>query len=842
MKENFSSQLETELDDAELAAEKEVSDLSAKAFDVLEEFEKQKTSPELFNKWENSFAKDPESFFSEENLANLQQMQAGERLAIFAHVSEDILVTPNLAKKYFSAFPLDAEAIKTLFDIRRGHPATSKEFYLFSLAAQEIDQTGPNQFFDMAKRRNLAPNFLLENGKHYLPEDFQKFGEKLAQNYFDVLKEASDLNIHGDHFLEADQIFGEEFSVLAEEQKAEFLRMALVNIHHSMVAEETLNSFFNEEDGKRPETTRASFDPAHSMLFQTHQASVVYDRAQGFFQHMMDSTADSGGDLEEYADHRIVLEILHQIKNVKADKEDNIALLVDFWNKSRNPIFANAVVEALNLQDVNLSASSLLDLLKKETGDRTHISALLYRLEFGQIGISESGVKYLEKMYDLEDLNRPDYFAQRLTASGEIGIFDENRVLQKYFELGDLASSDKTVKPKVHDFVYETLFRPRANETEQERLEREQYLKEFKENYFQFYDDKFFAQTAVRFNNLEFEEQGWFLMYYRKVDEETKAKLIDFAKKHGEAGLKSFLSLEYNDQNGEAILFLEGKLESQDFKKLFAKYLQIQNKAQVLAESISDSQFKDSFYDAIMSRASDILSTACKLAENGSAEAEFYQGQKLRVEKIEEVLESLEIFADFLEKLKALFLQEGAYDFSHLETSNLEGLDIYQFEVLDKATKKKSFANLSLRPQGTNEHLVEKEFDGEARINFLFSDQPIALDIKEKSRLEALSFRLDRECLNFDDEGKVVDRDNTRAQGRAALDFGSAFTDSGEQNNVLARVISVGNFYNAQAKSKKPEYYHNKESFYQTLGEAEIFAEVVEQIKDFIERKYVNKG
>lgn len=538
----------------------------------------------------------------------------------------------------------------------------------------------------------------------------------------------------------------------------------------------------------------------------------------------------------------ILLKKLNELEIDSEHSEENIDFLVQFWDQNKQSLILSLVSEALQKKGADLAADKLLALLHKIDSDKTHISALLYRLEFGQIGISDDGVKYLEKMYDLEDLNRPEYFVQRLTASGEIGIFDENRVLQKYFELGDLASSEKTVKPKVHDFVYETLFRPRANETEQERDEREQYLKEFKENYFHFYDDEFFAQTGVRFNNLEFEEQGWFLMYYRQAEEETKARLIDFVKKHREAGLKSFLSLEYNDQNGDTILFLEGKLEPQDFKKLFAKYLQIQNKTQVLAEAITDGQFKDSFYDAIMSRVTDILNTARQLAENKSAEAEFYQGQKLRVESMAEVLGSLEIFADFLEKLKALFLQEGAYDFSHLETANLKGLDIYQFEVLDKVTREKSFANLSLRSYGTNEHLLDQEFDGEARVNFLFSNQPISLDIKEKSRLEALSFRLDRECLDFDDQGKVIGRDNTRPQGRAALDFGSAFTNSGENNNTLARVISVGNFYSAQAKSKKAEYYHNKESFYKDLGEADVFAEIIVQIKDFIERKYINKN
>ncbi len=50
----------------------------------------------------------------------------------------------------------------------------------------------------------------------------------------------------------------------------------------------------------------------------------------------------------------------------------------------------------------------------------------LHRLEFGRIGISSEGVQYLERMYDLGEYNNPNFHVSRLTADGDVGIFDEN--------------------------------------------------------------------------------------------------------------------------------------------------------------------------------------------------------------------------------------------------------------------------------------------------------------------------------------------------------------------------------------------------------------------------------
>lgn len=508
--------------------------------------------------------------------------------------------------------------------------------------------------------------------------------------------------------------------------------------------------------------------------------------------------------------------------------------------------------------DVNYATGELIKILQTDDVEMKKLaSKILLRLEFGQIGISEEGVKYLERMYDLGESNNPNHFVQRLTAKGDIGIFDDKKVLQKYFNLGELSDEETVVKPKVHDFAYETLFREKENETKEERAEREIYLKEFKENFFDFYDDDFFKKTGVRFNNLDFKEQGWFLITHKNADKEKREKLINFVKQFGEQGLVSFLSLEYNGNNGDKILDINEKLDEKEVEKIFSRYARMQASAQRLEETMKKSKILNerelsdglkeklgkNIYDAVMSRATDILSAAYQIALHGRVEAEFYNSKTVEIDGIEEVVEAMEVYEDFIEKMKGFFAEEGRYKFDYISSADYGDMQIYNFIIEDMTDGKEKYASISLREEGANEHLKNFEYDGEARINFLFSSEYISPHVQDKSRREATTFRLDRECLVFDESGEnVLSKDNTKKDGKLSFDFGSIYDDAGRENSVLGRVMSVGNYYAAKEKKKKPEYYHNKESFYHELGEADVFKEIVQTVEDFIQSKYIKEA
>jgi len=306
--------------------------------------------------------------------------------------------------------------------------------------------------------------------------------------------------------------------------------------------------------------------------------------------------------------------------------------------------------------------------------NKNRLTDILYRLEFGKIGISKDGVKYLEKMYDLGADNNPDYFTQRLTAKGDIGVFDDQRILQKYFNLGDLSSEEKIIQPKVNQFAYETLFFKREEETEQQRAEREKYLQEFKENYFQFYDNEFFAKTRVRFNNLNFKEQGWFLIYHKSADEEKRRELMEFARQHGENGLKSFLSLEFGEDNGDKILQIGKNLKPGPSHLVFAKIAELADLADKENQELAEKFYKDKEQGTDLSGARlELLKKAHQIIIDFSNElAESKEDNQERLNQLLSDLEKSKIEIDLLAAVLKSAKQQGqAVDFEQIKNLDL---------------------------------------------------------------------------------------------------------------------------------------------------------------------------
>jgi len=279
--------------------------------------------------------------------------------------------------------------------------------------------------------------------------------------------------------------------------------------------------------------------------------------------------------------------------------------------------------EAFQKIDINYSAAKLLEMLKNEnTGDlRKKITTnILHRLEFGQIGISEGGVNYLEKMYDLGENNNPDYHVSRLTADGEIGVFNEEKELIKYFHLGNLSSDEKKVKAKVLDFAYDTLFVGKEGETDEEKKKRLEYLAEFKKNYYKIAQDKIFKKTDVQLNNLSFKEQGWFLIHINELEkkgggEKEKERLKGFVKEYGEEGIKTFLSMNANEKSGESILNIAEKLKGSEglAKNIFSKFNEVSSLVKETNEDLSQQFFKG---DKIVEPAAEILKRAHRILIN----------------------------------------------------------------------------------------------------------------------------------------------------------------------------------------------------------------------------------
>jgi ribosomal protein S18 acetylase RimI-like enzyme len=288
-------------------------------------------------------------------------------------------------------------------------------------------------------------------------------------------------------------------------------------------------------------------------------------------------------------DEMIMLnKLIQHIAPYTADKKV-VDRIVEFIRVFRDQITKYAA-DALSGIDAQYSAGKMLGAIKDERhkGVKEDLTRVLYRIELGQMPISDQGVEYLGRLYDLGEKNNPGYFARRLTADGDVGIFDEQSHLSGYFQLGDLTSGVKKVKARVFEFVYETLFVGNPNESAKDRQERMKYLSEFQNSYFEILNDKIFKETGVHFNNLSFKEQGWFLIYYQNATEQEKHRLKEFLYKFGEGGIKTFFALESDESSGEDILSIGEKTDQVSAHHIFDKFNEIGEIVREIQKSVAE--------------------------------------------------------------------------------------------------------------------------------------------------------------------------------------------------------------------------------------------------------------
>ena len=294
---------------------------------------------------------------------------------------------------------------------------------------------------------------------------------------------------------------------------------------------------------------------------------------------------------DNYNQRRFVIEMLGDVGAGDSEVADKI--LAFMKNSVWSHIYTAESADALNRIDALYAAGALLNELREmEAGKKKpphdlykkDIGKMLYRLELGRIGISEEGVNYLGRLYDLGDYNNSDFFVNRITPSGDIGVFNEEKKLKGLFNLGDPTPSDEKVTAHILDLSYDMLFTRKVGESLEEHAEKERILAEFKEKYFEFYDEKFFRETGVHFNNFSLKEQGWFLEFARNAPAEKRERAFEFVKEYGENGLRTFLSIDHDRGMGEKILNIGENLRGHGARNIFAKYSELVDASQTAEE------------------------------------------------------------------------------------------------------------------------------------------------------------------------------------------------------------------------------------------------------------------
>jgi len=391
-------------------------------------------------------------------------------------------------------------------------------------------------------------------------------------------------------------------------------------------------------------------------------------------------------------------DLLRKLMEFKDEKiVDN---LIEFIEKDENgALFVRKVCDIINNIKPERAINKLLDLLKSDNGSiRRDASAMLFRLEFGRLGISREGVEYLENIiFDLgQEHNNENYHVERLTADGEIGIFkpkeikggdEEEYELIKYIEIGDLSgipSKDEREKEKIKlkrnvlNLVYDTLFIGKPGETELEKQKRLRYLEDLKRNYYKIAGDKIFTETGVRLNNLSFKEQGWFMIYFNEVGKGKMAELQKFVQKYGEEGIKTFLAMEHGEDKGKIILELGSHPKA---KQIFRQFDSLLYKGKAHTKEIIE-ELKELHPDLDIDE-NKILASMISRGKDLLVEAYQYQ-QNNQPEKIEKILQDLKqesAYQNILrEKFKSVaeMLGQDEVDLNQYNEANfmaLKGLD-----------------------------------------------------------------------------------------------------------------------------------------------------------------------
>lgn len=147
----------------------EVSEMS---FKTINFFETNQSSQEIHDKWLGQYFDNPTSFFNDQNLKKLREINPGERLILLAKASYYLTNTPEMVQKYYREFPDDLVAVINKFKILKGYANTGLEYNLFSISAEEMVRAEPGiaknyqsieQYLEMVDRRKLAPGILMKN-------------------------------------------------------------------------------------------------------------------------------------------------------------------------------------------------------------------------------------------------------------------------------------------------------------------------------------------------------------------------------------------------------------------------------------------------------------------------------------------------------------------------------------------------------------------------------------------------------------------------------------------------------------------------------------------------------
>lgn len=718
------------------------------------------------------------NIFSNKSIEVLKNYSTEVRLVILSKAINNFLSNPPCeSNKYFSTFPLDREIVKKISDVlsRPNHfPEKSGDISIATLGMwDKYSVTSPKKtslsddrgydYWLKADKLNRAQDLILLNGD--MNDDFLLDYGEIGQKIIDKIEIAEDiLNMRGES-ISVDDLFGDEFDKLPNKDKKNLLIKLLSYLHNIQIFDEVWNSDTSEDSVKKESDELSKLGSkhfgSHSMIYKSHHHNSIYEQKdKKYFEYIINQPF-SDGPLLDYGFIKLIEETINKIGEQKEDVKELIDFIIEFWDKNRNPIFGEYVSDILSKLDPNYASKKLLEAVSKEKNDKNHLASILYRLEFGKIGISNEGVQYLERMYDLGEYNNENYSVERLTPKGEIGIFNEEEKLIKYFELGDVTNENKNIKAEVLDFIYETLFLPKSNETVEEREQRLEYLNEFKDKYHKLSQDKIFKETGVYLNNLTFKEQGSFIFYLNDINKKEnkdnenlkKEELTNFVKNYKEAGMRTFLSIQQGGFDGKQIVAFGEELSRKNLKELasflFAKYGEYIDAVNSV-EEVVNKEYKfapspdliNKTKESLLIRGRDLL-----LAQNQKLLDGEFREEKF-IESLDNTKVGVDLFKNIFRIVKENNPDTSFEDFAGLVPDQIKSRDQIKDEDVLNIDKiiDKNYLNEELR-NAVKESFHKAIESGSTILNLLRRDGDIValdrIDKKEDGTLYFGSFNVD---------------------------------------------------------------------------------------------------
>lgn len=342
------------------------------------------------------------------------------------------------------------------------------------------------------------------------------------------------------------------------------------------------------------------------------------------------------------------------------------------------------------------------------------LNMIIYRLEFGQVDISEEGLEYLGKRLDLGEYNNANYFAHRGTADGKIFIFgQEDKELKSYVDFAAIDDDEQhteSLKVEMLSFAYDTLFVSRPDETEEEREQKMKFAEEFREKYFKVYLEELAGKVGISLNNFSIREQAWFLWYFESCDENRQSRVVDFLKKYGENGFSIFVLQEMDNHAGDKILAIGEKGNEEKVKKIFADVESIIRLSEITEKEIEKMFFKDDpgetikkdkITQDILNRSLQVLDEYYNLIEQGEV------SQQNLENKLQKNKKDLILFASIF---KNAFAKGQEIDFSQIKGLDLSIMDSGELSDQDKKQMRDIFKG---NRTGVSPEFAEQRLKGE---------------------------------------------------------------------------------------------------------------------------------